>query len=267
MDGDALDASEEFNDSITRLGGAFRGFRNQALLPLIKPLTAFILRLKDFVKTIKASDVIKNFIVGVKLAAVAIASGLTVAVIANSAAVMTAVGWYGALGVASVLAAAKAAAAWVAAIAPLALAAAGVAFLILMFQDLMVFFRGGDSLIGRVIDGWKQMFSGFGDFIKSFGAWIGHLMLSSLRFAIELMPGGKFIAGKLFDGGAESPGVAAVQSVGAASRARQTTNQFRANFTVNAAPSQNPQEVAGAVREQMEQFHVDRLREAEAGTQ
>jgi hypothetical protein len=285
-----LNASEEFNDSMKTLGYAFVGFRNAAILPLLKPLSQLIKSFTGFVKQMKSAiPTLRTLTMWIKTGAIVAISALTIALLANQAAVASTVGWYAALGVGAVVAAVKAAAAWLAVVGPLVLAAAGLAFILLVFEDLITYFQGGQSVIGDMIGGWKSLFVDFKEFLGYFVAWIidrfvrlqtwvfslfggwgeklGDTIMTGIKKAIAFLPGGASFVSKFFPDTATNPAAGASSSVAASPTAKTTNNSFKADFTVNASPGQNPQEVANTVRTTLEEFHNDRLREAAAGVQ
>lgn len=74
---------------------------------------------------------------------------------------------YAAMGLAAVGAGLSAAAAWVAAAAPMIIITALLAAMILGFQDLFVFLNGGDSIIGAILNSYADKIEAFWDEMKA----------------------------------------------------------------------------------------------------
>lgn len=158
-------AAEEFNDSVTRLGKAFVGLRNDLGRALLPYLAKLVERMRAGVKAFrawwKAADGIvqqirRDFIPLLKGAAIILAGVLLSALIANASAAAAAAGWYVALSVAAIRAGIAAAAAWVKAALPVIVLTGLVAALLLLLDDVRGFFAGEDSFIGSYGVQWTK---------------------------------------------------------------------------------------------------------------
>lgn len=125
-----------------------------------------------------------------RLLGIVVASVLTPLLYANAGAIMFAASWYGALGVAAVVAAAKAVVAWVAAAAPFIALAGAVMLVLLILEDIWVSLTGGEGLLDELWAKWSSFVTNWvtspseGDhwlivFLKSVG-----LLFSTLDTAI-----------------------------------------------------------------------------------
>jgi len=137
--------AEAFNDAMLRLKSVFAGLRNVLAQALIPSLTAMIER---FAAWVKRGAHLRRMILALKKAVVVLTSALGVLIgikivkwmaLAASAAGRAAVA-VRTLGLSAL------AAQW-----PLAVVGAALAAVVLAVQDLWVFARGGDSLIGRIL--------------------------------------------------------------------------------------------------------------------
>lgn len=154
MDGEAAKAAEELNDDIERLGMTTQGLWRQAIAPLIPILAEAV---KQFLKWRKENAAwIKSGIQGVVwvlakgfkilLAVLELLTAKTtlwtfaVVGLAAAMAALSTVAWGAAI---------KTALAWALAAAPFVLIGAAIAALLLVFEDLMTYAEGGDSLFGR----------------------------------------------------------------------------------------------------------------------
>lgn len=171
----------EFEDTLDRVKHAVAGLVYTIGAPLIRPmreaLAGFVgwvrenreiikLRVEQVVRVLgfafgllfavlKPGIALLGFVVrNFELIALTVAGALTPAIIANTGAIITALGWYAALSAAMVLAAAKAAAAWLIAAAPFIALGLAVAAVVLVVEDLWTALQGGDSFIQRFGERW-----------------------------------------------------------------------------------------------------------------
>ena len=202
---------------------------------------------------------------------------------------VTAAEW--AWGSAALIAGTRAAAAWLLAAAPIVLLGALIA---LLANEIYVFFKGGDTLMGRfsdwlwqkipvaleflhkklidlgtaiwtglkdafatAVDWWKKLFLGWWDWIVAKVKGLGSEILDGLKVALETaaqaMPGGEFLVHHLFGAGASSPSASVQNS--ANSRISSSHSQFNAQFTVNAAPGQDPGAVGHGIAQSFDAWH------------
>lgn len=164
IDGETAKSFEEFNDDQTRVKTAFKGLRNQAvmaLLPvlkdLVKGLLGWVKANREFIQ-LKLQKVLlgiisalKFFASGVGFAVRAIAFfnehwKLFLVLIGSVTAALLV------LKAASVAAALASAAAWIASLAPFVLLAAAIAAVILIVEDLYMWFTGGESVLKGLYD-------------------------------------------------------------------------------------------------------------------
>lgn len=191
---DTLAAAEEYQDIMTNLGMVVRGLAVQAfraLAPIIKSVTKFVIGLR------KESETIIRVIGSVALAVIALTGALGlmsfVLQVKTLAAVVAATGGWTAYASAvwSVVAAK------LALIAPIAAVAAAVGILALLFEDLWVFFNGGDSVIGRMIEKFSELKNStnavasaighLGEFVfGGFGVWVADALEKVLEFVAVL---------------------------------------------------------------------------------
>jgi hypothetical protein len=118
-----------------------------------------------------------------KLLAVILGSIVLAAIVANIGAITTLIGQYIWLGIASLSAAIKSAAAWLAAAAPIILLSALIAIAILLFEDWITGMEGGDSILGELWPKWKKFLQDF----ASGGSEDEPLWLQFLRFGAALL--------------------------------------------------------------------------------
>ena len=202
-----------------------------------------------------------------------------------------------AYGAVQVAAAVKAAAAWVAAAAPVLLLTALLALMALAAEDVWTFLKGGDSVLGELGPKWTKFLEGFTKIQAGDPWWLkllrtalgividlegamdrllkmfreGTLALSFVRGVASLTGAQKTTIEEIplsqsqafgpeaFGGGA-SPAASAAASPGAA-QSRVFAPRLNVPITVNGAPGQNPEQVAGAVREQLEDFWDSKMRD------
>lgn len=293
LEGDALRAADKFDDGLDRLGQRARGLRNRVIGPwmptflkwLDKVEAAFVAVSDAMAEVAKWADLL------VVLFGSALAANLVLLVVQLAAAA----GGFDILAASAARAAWDTIAAWVAAAAPFLAITAAIASVILIVEDLYTSLTGGEGVIlptlKRFGESLKDAFATAFEFWKTgfveFFDWLG-------RKAVEV---GDWIAGvvsapfkavrRLFIGQEPTPdGVPTVTPSGAtafspasffgpgasprasaeatASRALLSMPRFDASFVVNAAPGQDPQAVAGAVRDAMDQWHSTKMRETYA---
>lgn len=287
FDTDAQNAAEEFNDNITRLGYGFAGLRNvigNALMPVLNKL---VLALLTFVKFVRANwqPVVQKITLAFKTLAFVMAGGLLAAITSNIAAIITAVSWYGALGIASIAAGAKAALAWALAAAPVVLLAAGFAAMLLVLEDVYVWLKGGDSLIGEMLPKWNAFVEAFMMHKAQEPWWLfwlreGAAILDRMMLPLKLLgllgsvalqsdasgqlpknfaaPAGVF-------GGGSSPAASAAAS--STTNKKQVVNNVTNNVTVHAGAAHSPTDIANKVTEQLDAHFDAQVRKAAAGFQ
>ncbi len=158
FDEEAQASAEEYKDNITRLHKAFEGIRNligNKVIPIFNKLVLGGLKL---FREIRANwvPIVEKLTAALRILAVVLGGVLLGALLANVGAIALNASWYAALGVASVIAGAKALAAWLAVIAPITLLGLLIAALVLGLQDFYVFLTGGDSLIGEMVPKWNK---------------------------------------------------------------------------------------------------------------
>ena len=185
MDQDLIDATVRLTDDQFRAQQAWQGFKNQIagkIIPVFIKLANFSLKIAKslrgpLTKALEIVGVAFNVLKGLILAIVNIVEttvGVFDELIDTFGKTIVALGSLGLamviFGVKSAQAAAATLIGWVLALAPLLLMAALVAAVILLFDDIITFFKGGDSLIGRLIDrfkDWVKEMGGFGGIVKS----------------------------------------------------------------------------------------------------
>lgn len=280
--------SEEFNDELTRLVKTLTGLRNVIGLKLLKPLRlasevfrGWVMRIQlanvSLVKTHTVLKTLAAFLVGTFFASLALSSS-----------------GFAALGVTAVSAAVKAAMAWVAAALPVAALGAALGLVILIIEDIYMFFSGkGRTVLGDFVKHVKQEFGGWRGFFTSLLNWvtgtfnefwtglivqaleaaykIGQGFGATIRGAIAGLPGGVFMlnagaaVSDVFTGGGASPSA----SVASSPSKPPTVNapQFRADITVNAAPGMSAQEVSNHVIMASDDWWNSKMRETAAGVE
>lgn len=158
MDDEAVKASEELNDNLTRLKMIGQGLWRQAIGPLIPAMNRLVERFLKWRKenAIILGQKIRQYVGYLIKAVEALADALGF-VIKNMTmikilAASVAAAWIAmnaSLVASSVAAAATTAAAWLVAAAPFVAIGAAIAAMLLIFDDLRVYAKGGDSLFGR----------------------------------------------------------------------------------------------------------------------
>lgn len=158
--------AEEFNDSITTLSAAVKGLGYLLGKVLIPPLTRFVKTLTSGMKALRA------FLYDAQRVDFAVRA-LGLAVGAATIAFLLLKGQATAAGAASLVAAARSVAAWVAAAAPVVALVALIGLLLLVFEDVAMFFTGeGRTVTGDFFAYVKREFGDFQTFFKEIGHWI-----------------------------------------------------------------------------------------------
>lgn len=272
-----IDASEQFNDEINRLGKSFVGIRNTLARGVIPVLSKWVTSMKDGILALRDyEEATGNVTEGLRLFGIMAASVLTAIALK-----------YSILGAAALASGLKATAAWIAAAAPILAMTAGVALLILLLEDLWNFFQGGDSLIGRFLEDLKARFNApstkelFLNAGASFGRWIAEgiggavsgafngIRSAALRALSTVGAGLSASAsamGGAFSGGAVSPS-ASVASSPSLVRTSVLSPQFKADITVNASPGMDTKEVAHEVAKANDVWWQTKMLDVAAGVE
>lgn len=287
FDQETIDASERFNDTLTRISVAAGGLRNQIakkFLPVFqKGADAVLSFIKRVGQSLPSMEQLEKW---AKLAAFVIGGVLITALI-------TAGGAFAALAGAAISAALSAVVSWAAAAAPFLLIAAAVTLVLLALEDLYNFFTGkGKSVTGDFMDYVKREFGDLQTFLLEFFKWIGVSLAEKLIGAID------FIKEKLGFSAEVSPGEApkdglldkAARFIGLAPSAPETNpnflgyqtpsgfvpkgastpaggNSFTSNITVNATPGMSVEDLAGKVAEANESWWDGKMRSAASGVE
>ncbi len=145
----------EFKKALHEIEGAFKGMGfaiGRLVLPFFTKLLQGITHLLHDLR--HGAKWVQNLTLALKVAAFTLGGVLLAALVANIGAIATTVSWYAALGIASVVAGVKAAAAWVAATWPVLALIAGFTLLLLILDDIRGYFNDEDSLIGEIGPKW-----------------------------------------------------------------------------------------------------------------
>lgn len=175
-----VEASKEFNHEVHILEGAFRGLGytvGRLVLPfftwLVKGINSLIIAFR------KNTTIVRDITLGLKTLAFVMGGALLTAITLNLGAIISTVGWYAALSVAAVSAGISAALAWAAATAPVVVLAAAFAAMLLVLEDVYVYLKGGDSLIGEMLPKWDTFYASFSQIHGSDPWWLTALKLAS----------------------------------------------------------------------------------------
>jgi hypothetical protein len=280
----------ELQVNFTILGQTLDALKREFAGPLIEALTPVVDSMIEWVKANRA--VIKSRLTGfatmlgkalsglAKVAGFLIENWKAAAVVVGVAFQYLAIEALAAGG-AAIGSALGAAAAWVAAVAPVVLMVALMAALILAAQDVMVFLRGGKSLIGEIGPQWTKFLDDFTRPNPKDPWWLAALktaarILSDLQTAwdawSDAITGGSFDkmakvlgmtpsgpSASVLVGGAAGPGPAA--SMAAGSRGGVASGGMTNNFVINTHPGQSPEAIANATAEKFDDMLSRRLRE------
>lgn len=183
MDGEAVEGLAGLDDQLDETGLVLKGLKQEivvGLMPTVKELLSGFL---EWVKTNrkmlaqKIASVIRGIAFAFKVLGKAIGVVITVfEFLSNNIGLV--ISLLGGLGIAmaiyerkAIMAAIKSGLAWAAGALPLILIAALIAAVILIVQDLYVFFDGGDSVFGR--------------FYNSIKHWLGEKVMNVINFFIR----------------------------------------------------------------------------------
>ena len=313
IDDEVLASAEEWRNANLDLEAAIKGLSNAIGGPLLKGAGELTKQLAEWIKNNreliaqkihKVVDAIKSVfealwsvIQGVvfvverlanawQILAVILGGVVLAAIFANIAGIGTLVSWYGALGIASLAAGAKAVLAWLAAIAPLVLLGLAIAGLILIVEDLYTWFQGGESVfkdayytiktwlvdkLSAAFDSLKEYFQGLWDWITggitNVAKTIYDTIANAIKGAISALPFGigDSILGAF--GGGSSPTALVGSSVNAPGGISNANNQqtFNVNQTINASHGMDTKELADESAQKMQDFHYKTTSEAFEG--
>lgn len=209
---------------------------------------------------------------------------------------VSAAGAFLSAGAAGVAAGLQAAAAWVAAAAPVVLMAAIIAAMVLAAEDVYTFLQGGDSLIGDIGPKWTAFLDEFlrptsedpwwlaslkqlgrlitdlqGEFPKLVADWKYVLdeFVGWVREQVARLPGASLFLGEgQAPGTVGSPALAAPLVSSAAAGAGATVlSRVEMPVTIQASAGQDPQAIAAAVGQVVDERIRGHLQEAAAATQ
>lgn len=293
VDGVAVRRLAKLDDGFDRLTERFKGLRNRLVVQwLDKILKVLDLFERALTGVSDALLVLAKNMDAVGVVFASFAGAYLVQLIAGLAA---ATGGFGALAAAAASAAYATIAAWVAAAVPFLAIAAIIGSLILIVDDLWTSFTGGEGIIlptlkrlGDALSGvfttaiewWKDQFVAFFDWtmekVKGLGQWIADTVAVPFNAIRKFFGSGTqsdgvptvgpdgahvFVDPSTRFGAAASPATSAAASP---SRTVVGAPQFNASFVVNGAPGQDPQAIAGQVRDALDQWHAAQMRQTYA---
>jgi hypothetical protein len=226
----------------------------------------------NFWKLVAVLRVLAVVLVSRVLAAMVLNIGAFIALIPE---IISTIGWYLALSVQAVAAAVASAAAWLSAAAPLVLVTLLVAALILGFQDLFVFLRGGRSVIGRVLNGYADQIETFWESMKAivvpwwFSALFGDKAIDKVAWKIgdwAASVGQSPQTSDFVKGGAASPAAAAAFSPGPVGQNADGSFVFAptTQITIHAGSNASGAEIGAHVGRAVDEANDRMLREAKA---
>lgn len=184
MDKDTIQAGKEFEDGLIRTKAALKGVSFLVGGPIIKALKGasrgmveWVKANKEFLKQIgeRLAGVAKFAVGNVGLIVIALGSLAGAFLLTQTAAIASGL---------------AAAAAWVVALAPILLAAGGIAILALAFEDFIYFLQGKDSVIGRFVQYFKDEFGTLPQFCKDVWAWIESIFTGGIDKVAGILGGG-----------------------------------------------------------------------------
>lgn len=261
MSEETVNDGERLGDTFNELKTAWEGVRNAIVRPLLKPL------IKLFKLVVEGAILFRE-----NLRFIGVAAGI-------------AAGAFIALNAAAVAAAVATAAAWLAALWPLWLAIAVIALVALAIEDLWTFLEGGDSVIGRLMPKFKElwqsfnaavegtiaeimgMFGRFWDWMVEKALSIGKAVKDGVMDALKagLANSGLGVAfdkiGGMFGGG-ESP---AASVASAPAKTNLIAPQNKVQINVETTPGMSSEEVGAAVQQSFADYNQRMVREAIAG--
>lgn len=290
FDKDTIDASERFNDTLTRISYAAGGLRNRlgkVLLPVLQKVADSVLgliaKIQDNLPTL---DQLQKW---AKLAAFVLGGVLV-------AALISAGGAFASLAGAAVAAALRTVLAWAASAAPFLLLAAAVTLVLLVLEDLYNFFSGnGKSVVGDFVAYVKSEFGDLKTFLQAFVDWLGTAFIGLLDKLIEKFSGPKKSMEELhkeiedlnrrgtFSGEVNNilrailpkqnpmdiPGFVGIQTPqGFVPKSQLDANgNFTSNITINATPGMSTDDLAGKVAEAQESWWDSKMRSTLVGAE
>lgn len=276
FDKETIEASERFNDTLTRISFAIGGLKNRlgrALLPAFQRtadvIVGAVARIQAGLKRLEESGSLLK-VLGVLLAGAATAFTL----LASSA----------------VAAALRTVLAWAASAAPFLLMAAAVTLALLVLEDLYRFFTGkGKTVIGDFTEYVKNEFGDLKTFLQAFVDWLGTSFVEGVRsigekifgktplktvaqVQAETGPLEKFLIGAIqtiggdgttpFKSAMDNPNFLGLQTPqGFVPRSQLDSNgNFTSNITINATPGMSADDIAGKVAEAQETWWDSKMR-------
>lgn len=267
LDSNTISAGDDLGDTIDKIKLAADGLRYAIGGPLLKSLNESAEQTIEWIKANRALIALRmqavlmglatavkaiasglaliwkglNFVIARwKLFAVLIISSLAAIVLGNAAAIIS----FASLGAAAIAAAVSAAAAWAAAAAPFVALAAIIAFVLLALEDLWVFLRGGQSLIGDVGVALAKLVKDFIDQGPKEGEhWMLKILRSVLIYLRAVGQFWSFLFGKIFDGVSWM----STKIEGLISRLEQLAAVANAKWDITGALKRTGKRVLGAV--------------------
>lgn len=283
FDRDTIDASERFNDTLTRIGKAVAGLRNQVgkkLLPAFQKMADSVL---GFMKDVSVRlSTFKDMDLLLRTVAFAAAGLATAFAILQSAAIAAAI---------------RTVIAWAASAAPFLLLAAAVTLVLLVLEDIYKFFNGkGKTVTGDFVAYVKSEFGDLQTFLQAFVDWLGTAFVNSIKGLGEKIfgkqelkttaqiqadtgPVEKFLIGALqtlggnglspFKNEMSNPNFLGIQTPqGFVPRSQLDANgNFTSNITINATPGMSTDELAGKVAEAQESWWDSKMRSTLVGAE
>lgn len=293
FDTEAQESAEQFNDNVKRLSYSFAGLRNVIGAVVLPVLNRFVIRSIEFIKYMRANWTPMMHTVELTLRTLAFVLGgiVLAALTMNTAATISAVGWYTALGVQAAAAAVRAAIAWAAAAAPVIGLAAVFTSLLLILEDINGFLNGENSLTGELLKRFATLIDEFtkkGEKpwlinILEYAGWLLSDAVSKvilIKKLISEIPNvfsatadfvsagggvtGAIAAGTRLFGSGATPAASAATAAAARPVITGTPSFSVGDITINASPGMNPQDVANVVVRTMDAHFDAKMREGDA---
>lgn len=286
-------ASKEFQKELHTLEATFTGMKYQIGKALIPALTKLLEAMGKAARWLtQLPKTLKENVQWVKAFALALGTVAVAAILANASAIIYALSWYVALGVAAIATAAKAALAWIAAAAPFFALVLAIGAVVLVLEDLYQFFTGGDSVTGELVEKWKAQFGSWQDFLRDLWAWVkemlGTVWDSATRplaaaiagwkalfsefwgwvsSGVRGIPGVSYVldqvtGGSAFGGGASPAASVAGSPVGAGS----VLAPVNSSITINVPTTATPEDIAGHVQRSQDAWWDSKMQNAFGGT-
>lgn len=291
MGGEAIEHSLEYMESIRLLELTWRGFKKQAIEPVLVPLAKVAVwiqkHIRAFGKWVREGNHLKNTLKFLGIAILAVGAAFVIMGVAADAAAVGGLVPLLAIMALNTIAALEAAAAWLLAAAPLVLLAVLIGALLVVIEDFVTYLRGGDSLIGRAINKWKVHFKDFDTFVRDImqplGEWLEHTFerwIPGFKQAADLLAKGRdFAADKVGDfvfshpwtqqaswsDTASSPTAAARSSSSSTSNRKNVVNTFAPKIDIHAAPNMSVEDVGNLLVPHIQTFFDGVTRDAAAG--